>query len=355
MRGYEQPIRLHAKRVEDTILDRSGMIVDVNSAIQRFAYGVMRQLAFSQDDESDTEWQNTVKTIKSGLSILGPLSPAPWIALFAFSFPGLIPLVRDWNSMMAYCRSQMDQRIHDAPPKRRDITSWLIADARSRGMVDAPEERRWLYGDAFSTILAGSDTTSSTMIFAFYHLARFPTYQERIRQELAEVLRDATEDGLDDMSYRDMEKLHFLNAFINETLRLHHPLPTSGSRIVSKPSGIVVGDQHIPFGTTLVAPRWSFGRHEAHYKRPHDFIPERWLDDSELVVSRKAFTPWANGRWSCLGKPVALFELRYFISLLVQRYTIAFPEGDIGKSVEQDYKDQVTAFPGQLNLIFRRC
>lgn len=110
-----------------------------------------------------------------------------------------------------------------------------------------------------------------------------------------------------------------------------------------------------------MAPRWSYGRCEEHYTHARDFIPERWLAGNEPfregedapVLDRRAFTPWAGGKWACLGKPVALLEARYLISLLVNAYEIELPDGDNGEAVERDYKDQVTAYPGKLRLVFK--
>lgn len=45
--------------------------------------------------------------------------------------------------------------------------------------------------------------------------------------------------------------------------------------------------------------------------------------------------------------------MRYLIALLVKNFSISFPEGEDGEPVERDYKDQVTAFPGQLRLSFK--
>lgn len=252
MRDYERRIRKYALKAESLIppSNQTPNPIDMNALIYRFAYDVMSDLAFgtSTDKSSnDTEWQRSVRTMHTGLSILGPLSPAPWIALLAFSFKW-IPLVRDWDAMMAFCSSKMAARVASLltpDTSGRDIAAWLIADAKRRGTLGTPEEKRWLDGDGFSVILAGSDTTASTLVFAFWYLARRPQYQTRILAELKAMGAGEGEDwGLESLTFRDFERLPFLNALINETLRLHHPLPTAGARIVRNPKGMSVGGQH---------------------------------------------------------------------------------------------------------------
>lgn len=154
--------------------------------------------------------------------------------------------------MMQYCSSKMQNRVaRSSDQKSRDIASWLIRDAERRGRLGAADEKRWLDGDGFSVILAGSDTTASTLVFAFYYLAKRPEYQLRIRAELLRMLHDHGSDDdeardrrLTALNFRDFERLPFLNALIDETLRLHHPLPTAGARVVRNPHGINVGGQH---------------------------------------------------------------------------------------------------------------
>lgn len=143
-----------------------------------------------------------------------------------------------------------DRVARSSDHKSRDIASWLIRDAERRGRLGTADEKRWLDGDGFSVILAGSDTTASTLVFSFYYLAKRPEYQLRIRNELLQLLHDsgagdeAEDRRLTALNFRDFERLPFLNALIDETLRLHHPLPTAGARVVRNPHGINVGGQH---------------------------------------------------------------------------------------------------------------
>lgn len=59
-----------------------------------------------------------------------------------------------------------------------------------------------------------------------------------------------------------------------------------------------------------------------------------------------------TGRYTCLGKSMALSELRVVTAMLVSKYKIGLPAGDAGEAVERDYRDQFTAAPGKLDLVF---
>jgi cytochrome P450 len=114
-----------------------------------------------------------------------------------------------------------------------------------------------------------------------------------------------------------------LNGAINETLRLHPPVP-SGLPRLTPPEGITIGDTFIPGDTTLMLPYWSMGRcsspfvpfphtythtpscrettpltkrdaAEKIYPRAKEFIPERWYSSPNLVPHKEAWAPFSLG------------------------------------------------------------
>ena len=67
-----------------------------------------------------------------------------------------------------------------------------------------------------------------------------------------------------------------------------------------------------------------------------------------------AYLFYSTGRYNCVGKSLALPELRYVVRSSVTRFEICFCPGDDGQQVEKDMKDQFTAGPGKLELMFRK-
>ncbi|KAL9122404.1 MAG: hypothetical protein Q9187_001041 [Circinaria calcarea] len=154
-----------------------------------------------------------------------------------------------------------------------------------------------------------------------------------------------------------LKTLDHLNGAINETLRLHPSVPTGGYR-ESPPQGVEIAGHFIPGNTTIVSPRYTMGRRltspavEKSFEKAAEFIPERWYSKPEMVADRKAFTPFSIGRFACVGKNLALAEVRFVTALLVSKYDITFAPGEDGIRVWKDMKDQFTAAPGKLELIF---
>lgn len=74
----------------------------------------MGDFAFARsfDMLRDEQWHHVVIMLRRAMSLLGPLSPVPWLAQIGFNFlPGLW-VVKDWNSMISWCRTRMTDRIN---------------------------------------------------------------------------------------------------------------------------------------------------------------------------------------------------------------------------------------------------
>jgi cytochrome P450 len=133
-----------------------------------------------------------------------------------------------------------------------DIMSHLLEETK------AAEDKRgdfyWLSGDSRLIIVAGSDTTSTTLTYAFYHLAKDPTQMAKLRTELKSLVNSEK-----DFEVKDVRDANHLNAIINETLRLHPPVPTGVYRL-TPPEGITVGETYIPGDVTVITPNYTLGR-----------------------------------------------------------------------------------------------
>lgn len=71
------------------------------------------------------------------------------------------------------------------------------------------------------------------------------------------------------------------------------------------------------------------------------------------MLDKGAFAPFFQGRFGCVGRNLALMEIRAVAAALLSRYDMAFAPGTgRGVAVERDMGDQFTATPGRLELVF---
>lgn len=108
---------------------------------------------------------------------------------------------------------------------------------------------------------------------------------------------------------------------------------------------------------------------ESAWEAPHDFCPERWYSRQDMIKDKRAFAPFGvgkgffhpnsryelnipSGKTSCVGKNLALTEIRMAVAGILSVFNMSFLPGDDGAAVERDMRDQLTAYPGDLKLIF---
>ena len=121
-------------------------------------------------------------------------------------------------------------------------------------------------------MLAGQETSSNTLSFALYELARQPHYQDRLRAEIRAMEHTVHERGGVTFTSSDFDSMPFLQAFVREVLRYHPAVPHNYRQAMkddvlplSKPirtlSGKIINEIPIPKGTRLTLSVAAYNRH----------------------------------------------------------------------------------------------
>ena len=120
---------------------------------------------------------------------------------------------------------------------------------------DKQQERLLLMGDSRLLIVAGSDTTATTLVYTFYNLAKNPSLADKIRAEL----KEKNIQNNSDLSVSALQYCDYLNGVINETLRLHPPVPGGVYRNTPK-EGVVIDGKQLPGGVKTIGPHYTIQR-----------------------------------------------------------------------------------------------
>ncbi|XP_014292683.1 cytochrome P450 6k1 [Halyomorpha halys] len=197
--------------------------------------------------------------------------------------------------------------------KRQDkMTIFSKVNNRESEVFDITDEL--VISQAFMFFFAGLDTTTLVMLHLAFHLSLEKKCQETARQEVRSVLKKY--GGYSWESVRDMK---YLDACIQETLRIHPSLPFV-VRVNNKPTNI--GGVNIDKGTRILIASESIQMDPKNYPDPEKFDPGRWLDENR-PPRKYTHLPFSDGPRVCLGKRFALMEIGTLFAHILDNFELS--------------------------------
>lgn len=344
IREYLPRILQQIGTLEAIIASSSGQPVIPNDIMQWFAFDSMGEFAFNENFGmmKTKTWHRAIMQQRSALAILGSLNHTVWAIRLAFAFLARFWRVKDWMGMISFCDQCIERRLK-TEATQPDIASHFIKEFHEgRNEQNWVTKKQLLSGNTVSVIVGGSDTTGPSLILLWYFMALYPEHAERVYQEVKDV---------DPSDITTLANLPCLNGFINESMRLIPAALTMGTRL-TPPEGMTVDGTYIPGGIKVAAPKYTIFRAESAFEDPLSFVPERWYSRPEMIRDKSAFAPFGVGRRVCVGKNLALTQIRLVAIILLSRYRVHFAPGETGEAVERDMRDQLTAQPGRYAVVF---
>lgn len=192
-----------------------------------------------------------------------------------------------------------------------------------RSDIPAPEKETKRLGDeAMVLVMAGSETTASTLGVITYHLLADRQLLRRLKTELETVMPDPNELPV----ASKLDSLLLLNAIIEECLRLYPGASMRQDRVAPDEDLIFEGRDGktvvIPAGTPVGMTAPLINRHPDLYERPDEFLPDRYLENPGLKKYQFAFS---KGTRQCLGINLAYQELQTFTAGIFRKYDLYDP------------------------------
>ncbi|KAK1182391.1 cytochrome P450 [Streptomyces sp. NBS 14/10] len=226
--------------------------------------------------------------------------------------PRLRALIRDMDGFV-------DRLVADReadPAERRDLFAALLTMTHPTSGVNLT--RQELLGEILSTIVSGYETSSNSMAWVCYRLARHPEVQRRVQEEVDQVL-DGRVPTLEDLS-----ELTYTRMVMDETLRLHTPAWQTMRRAIHEDE---IGGYRIPEGCGVYLNFLTYHRHPEFWPDPDRFDPERFAPENTAKRPRNVYQPFGSGPRYCIGKYFALTEMQIVIAMLAQNFTVTVPPG----------------------------
>ncbi|XP_062348464.1 thromboxane-A synthase isoform X1 [Cinclus cinclus] len=338
----------------------SGKAFDIQRCYNCFTLDVVGSVAFGTEVDSqknpDDPFVKNCRTFFE-MSLFKPL------LILILSFPCImIPLLRIFpNKKQKELNGFFIQTIknaivyrhqQDAAERRGDFLQWMLdacdsADSLAAGCLPelgpsaaprqsqaplagtAPAEKAQktltedeIAGQAFLFLIAGYETTTSTLSFATYLLATNPECQEKVLQE---VDKFSAKHMVPD--YQNVQELPYLDMVIAETLRMYPPA-FRFTREAAK--DCVVLGQRIPAGAIIETAVGHLHHNPEFWPEPEKFIPERFTEEAKKEQHPFAYLPFGAGPRGCIGVKMGLLETKMTLLRILQKFQFkTCPETEI--------------------------
>jgi len=310
--------RLHRRWQE---LAEQGASMDVQKEMMRYTVDITTNLAFGYDMNTLEEEGDRLQTHLNRVF--------PMIAYRAF-----MP-VRHWNYLklpadraldksLAELRAAVNhfiecarEQLAENPDLRERPENLLQALLAAQAEEDVEFSDHEIYGNVFTILLAGEDTTANTIAWMTYFMAKYPEVQRKMQAEAETVLGESTMA----MDYEKIRDLRYIEAVAHETMRCK---PVATFLALQALMDVSIGRLQIPAGTPVTVLLRPKGLEEGEFTGAAEFNPDRWLDyaPGENPHHRKSFTPFGAGPRLCPGRSLALLEIKMAVSMICRHFDV---------------------------------
>ncbi|KAI4700785.1 hypothetical protein J4E81_003749 [Alternaria sp. BMP 2799] len=196
-----------------------------------------------------------------------------------------------------------------------DLWDLVLGQKEGRGLT-----RGEMDANASLFMIAGTETTATLVSGLTYLLLRNPDCMAKLNHEIRSAFASDA-----DMTMEQLAALPYLSACIKEAFRIYPPVPLGLPRLTPQDGSTVVG-QYVPPGTIIMIPQHAMYLSDKNFKRPMEFLPQRWMGDPEFESDeRQCVQPFSIGSRDCVGKnklSMAYHEIRLLASKVYYNFDI---------------------------------
>lgn len=316
-RRLTQPA-FHMQRIAnyaDTIVDHGEQLVqswnndeaiDMHESMMSVTMQIIAKVLFDADVSKDASELGQAVTV--GIDIVMDRITR------LINIPEWIPTPTNRRGTAAF--NLLDKTIEEIINTRRqtmedkgDLLSMLLLSVDDDGERMTDEQVR---DEAMTLFLAGHETTSNALTWAFYLLSQHPDILRQLQEEIDTVLgkRRATLDDLKHLTYTEM--------VIKESMRIFPPAWIT-TRIVIEPMEFETFTAEV--GNILVMSPYLTHQDPALWENPDDFDPMRFTPEAEKDRHKFAYFPFGGGPRVCIGNHFAMMEAQLLLATILQHYT----------------------------------
>ncbi|XP_023310269.1 cytochrome P450 6a2-like [Anoplophora glabripennis] len=314
------------KYIKDEVAGKQ--VVDIKDILGRFSTDIIGSCAFGLDCNSFEQPNSPFRVY--GKNVLETSTLELIKEAFCISFPKAARAL----SLRVFRKQACDfytSVVHDTisyreknSVKRNDFMQLLLEmkakddNATENGnTLTMPE----IIAQSFVFFIAGFETSSTTMTFALFELARNTAVQDKVREEIRTVL--AKHDNK--VTYDSMNELVYMKQVIDETLRMYPPVPLL-TRESAEDYKIPGQDFILEKGTIVFIPASGIHYDEDHYKNPKVFDPDRFSVENKKARHPYAHLPFGEGPRVCIGERFGILQSKVGLTSILKDFKVTLSE-----------------------------
>ncbi|HEY0791592.1 MAG TPA: cytochrome P450 [Chthoniobacterales bacterium] len=320
---HGEQVRRYAETMAEVARERlarwqDGTTIDVSAEMSATTLVILGKTLFR------TELAGNASALSDAVTALMHLTErlrSPWSALLEL-WPG-----RPGQASVQAAREKLESAVQaiirehgqkNAPGEPPNLLSVLLgAGAGDHGSQVNDAEVR---DQVMTLLLAGHETTASTLAWALYLLSGHPEVEEAVAQEVRDVLGNRL---LPEPS--DLASLPLIRAVLSETLRLYPPAWIIIRKTVEP---VTVAGWHLPTGSTFVLSPYVTHRDPALWPKADQFCPERWpTEGTRSQPARPGYFPFGAGPRSCVGEAFAWMEATLLLTAMLRSWRLVLAPG----------------------------
>jgi cytochrome P450 len=321
-------------------LQSGDLVLDMFHEMQNLTLDIIGKCAFGLEFDflNDKLMPPEQKKIFSEfIDFLSSNEPNQIFSMLTISFPILNKIPSKFRNEARRKINNLDTLSKQIIQKRRASTDnqkdllGILVHTKVEGESMSDEQ---ICDEMRTFLLAGHETTSSTLQWALYHLSKNPEVVKKITEEVNSVIGDR------DPTYDDISQLRYISMVINETMRVNPTVPILARASVKENT---IHGYTIPKGVFILTPPWLVHHNPEVWANPETFDPMRWKErDSE--ANPYSFFPFSSGPRACIGKHFSLIETKIAIAMIFRSFTFELKEEKIVPRVS------VTMRPSSLKM-----
>ncbi|CAO2651132.1 Nn.00g094290.m01.CDS01 [Neocucurbitaria sp. VM-36] len=309
-------VKQHINVLMEQLAKRAGEKIDITKWVSLTTFDVIADLSFGRsfgclETGEYHPWTKLIFECVFEVTVLGSLRQFPWMYWFLDKM-----ISKTMTRMLLDHQKLVVERVKERLESKTDREDFLSEIIKHNGTGKEMSNDE-IMSNMNVLVPAGSESTMEVTIATMYLILSHPDVLKRLVEEVRSTFADESQ-----ISFESTQDLKYLNACLNESMRVHPPVPIHNPRR-GNPQGSMVQGVWVTHNMTLGMYHFPAYRSRQNFTNPELFDPSRWLGNVKYQSDRREVVqPFGFGSRNCIGKHLALSEIRTMLCHIVLAFDV---------------------------------